>query len=68
MKKFFTLTIKKFFLTILAFIVFVVLHNVFYAVFGFEEGFFFTLAVFGIPIYIVVSFVYTIVNLFFIRD
>ena len=57
------LTWKKALLIIGAWIVSVVLHNAIGALFGFEEALFFIIAIFVIPIYVVVAVVYSVVYL-----
>jgi hypothetical protein len=59
-EKYFTLTWKRFFVIISVWIVCVLLHNLFYAIFGFEEAVFFIISVFIIPVYFFAAFVYTI--------
>jgi hypothetical protein len=61
-EKYFTLTWKRFFVIISVWIVCVLLHNLFYAIFGFEEAVFFIISVFIIPVYFFAAFVYTIVR------
>lgn len=53
---------KRFGITILSWILCVILHNAIYALFGFEEALFFIIAVIIIPIYIIVSLIYTIIK------
>ncbi len=60
---FFFLSLKKFVFVIFLWIVFVVLHNLFYAIFGFEEVVFFIIAVIIIPLYLLIAFIYSLVKL-----
>ena len=53
-EKYLLLNIKKLVIVILSFVLAVILHNVFYALFGFEEPVFFLLAVIVIPVYFVI--------------
>ena len=59
-KKYFFLSGKKLLFIILAWVVSVVLHNAFYALFGIEEAVFFLIAVIVIPLYLIISVVYTL--------
>jgi hypothetical protein len=66
--KFLLLNWKKAGIGLIIFVVAVVLHNLIYAFalnfFGieFEEAFFFLLAVIGVPIYFLISFIYTLIK------
>jgi len=68
--KWFLLSWKKVSIIIIAWIASVVLHNLVYAIFsdffnttiGGDEPFFFLIAIFVIPTYLVVSIIYTIIN------
>lgn len=51
---------KRILLIIGTFIVSAVLHNVVYAITGIEEAFFFIIAVIVIPLYFIVSLIYTL--------
>jgi hypothetical protein len=53
---------KKLLLTIVLWFVSVILHNMVDAFFGVEEALFFILAVFVLPLYLIVSLVFTLVN------
>ena len=59
-KKVFTLSWKKFGIVVVSWLVAVVLHNFWYAIFGFEEAVFFIIAIFIIPIYLIISIIFTI--------
>lgn len=68
--KCFLLSWKKVAIIIIAWIASVILHNIVYAIFydyfnatiGGDEPFFFLIAIFVIPTYLVVSIIYTIIN------
>ncbi len=68
--KWFLLSWKKVAIIIIAWIASVVLHNLVYVIFsdyfnatiGGDEPFFFLIAIFVIPTYLVVSIIYTIIN------
>ena len=59
-ERYFLLTGKKLAYAFLAFIVAIILHNLFSAIFGVEEVIFFLIAVFVIPLYFLLSIVYTL--------
>lgn len=61
--KYLLLSWKRFGLIILAWFVTVILHNVCYAIFHFEEGIFFTLAGIIIPVYFIISAIYSLVKI-----
>ena len=52
------LTKKRFVILLIVGIISVLIHNLFYAIFGFEEAVFFIIAVFLIPLYFLISVVY----------
>ena len=58
--KFFLLSWKKVFVLIILGFLFIILHNLFYAVFNFEEAVFFVLVIFVVPFYFLCCVVYTI--------
>jgi len=60
-KKILKLTWKKLLLLIVLWFIAVILHNAVYAIFGFEDAIFFIIAIFVIPIYFIVSLIYTII-------
>lgn len=62
-KKILLLTWKKVLIIIALWFVFVVLHNAVSALAGFEEALFFILAVAVLPIYFIVSLIYSVVVL-----
>jgi hypothetical protein len=62
-KKFFSLNIKKVLLAILLDFIAIILHNAIYGIFGLEEAFFFIIAVLIIPIYLIISAIFTIIEL-----
>ena len=59
-KKVFLLNKRNVWIMVVAGFVSIMLHNAFYAVFGFEEAVFFSIVVFIIPIYFIVSIVFTL--------
>lgn len=59
-KKLFILNPVKIVLLIVSFVLFVVLHNLVYAITGFEEAIFITFAVVFIPIFSLISIYYTL--------
>ncbi|MFH0867698.1 MAG: hypothetical protein V1831_00115 [Candidatus Woesearchaeota archaeon] len=59
-KKVFTLSWKNLWIIVVLGFLSIVLHNAFYAVFGFEEAVFFSIAIFIIPIYLIISIIYTL--------
>lgn len=62
--KYFLLKFKLVGIILGSFLLSVILHNVFYAIFGFEEPVFFLLATIVIPLYLLVCIGYTIYRLF----
>lgn len=62
LEKYFLLNWKKIITIIIAWILAVILHNAVYAIFNIEEAVFFLLAVIVIPLYFIISVVYTIIN------
>lgn len=58
--KYLLMSWKKLLYLVLAWVASVLLHNFISAIFGFEEALFFIIAVFIIPIYFIVSIIYTI--------
>jgi hypothetical protein len=61
-KDLFLLSWKKLVIVLVAGFISIILHNVFSALFGLEEAIFFIIAVLVIPIYFIISVVYTILN------
>jgi len=61
--KYLLLNWKRIVMIIAAWIIAVILHNAFYAIFNIEEAIFFIIAVFIIPIYAIISIIYTIIYL-----
>ena len=59
--KWLELSWKNIIIMIVAWIIAVLLHNAIGALFNFEEAFFFIVAIFVIPIYFIVSLVYTVI-------
>lgn len=69
--KYFLLNWKKLYLVVIAWIVAVVMHNFVYGLFkayfdahGGDEPFFFIIAIFIIPAYFLISFIYTLYRYF----
>jgi len=58
--KYLILSWKNIGIIIAAWVVSVILHNVVSVVFGFEEALFFIIAIFVIPIFVIISLIYTI--------
>ncbi len=58
--KLFRLNLKKFLIFIGAWVASVILHNAISAIFGVEEALFFIIAIFIIPIYFIISLIFTI--------
>ena len=59
-EKYLYLNIRKLGIIVLTFIIALLIHNFFYYLFDIEEPIFFLLATFVIPIYFLVSVIYTI--------
>ena len=59
-KKVFLLSRRNLWIVIVLGFVSIILHNAFYAVFGFEEAIFFSIVVFIIPLYFIASIIYTV--------
>jgi len=62
LEKYLLLNVRNSAILIGAFIVFILIHNFIYSVFYVEEAFFFLLATFVIPLYLLISIVYTIIH------
>ena len=62
-KKLFLLTWKKLLLLIFVWVIAVILHNLWYAAFGFEEAVFFTIAFPILPVYFIISVIYSLIYL-----
>ncbi|MCK5149873.1 hypothetical protein KAJ87_03015 [Candidatus Pacearchaeota archaeon] len=60
--EFFKLTWKKIWILVVGGFVCISLHNLIYALFKFEEAFFFSLVVFVLPVYFVIALVYTFIK------
>lgn len=61
--KYFFLNRKKFLLILGLWFLVVLLHNFFSVLFNLEEGFFFIFAVIVIPLYFIITAIYTIIKL-----
>jgi len=61
--KYFLLNWKRFGLIILSWFVAVILHNLVSALLGIEEAVFFIIAVIIIPLYLIISILYSIFNI-----
>ncbi len=59
-KKVFLLSWKHFGIAIIVWVIAVILHNFWYAIFGFEDAVLFSIAVFIVPIYLIISIIYTL--------
>ena len=59
-EKFFILSWKKILLLVLIWFVAVILHNAVDVIFHIEEAFFFIIAIFVIPLYFMISLIYTV--------
>jgi hypothetical protein len=64
LNKFFTLTWKKLWIVVVTGFVSIILHNLVGALIGLEEAFFFIIAVFLVPGYILIAVPFTLLNLF----
>jgi len=62
--KWFLLSWKKLWIIVGGGFVSILLHNLFYVIFGFEEFVFFIIVVFVIPIYFLISVFYTLMKKF----
>lgn len=60
--KYFLLNWKKLWVIVVAGFVSIILHNLFYAIFGFEEAVFFSIVIFILPIYLIISGVYSLIR------
>ena len=61
--KYFLLSWRKVWIIVVGGFVSILLHNLFYAIFGVEEVVFFIIVVFVIPIYVLIAVVYSLVKL-----
>ena len=61
--KYFLLSWRKVWMVVVGWFVAVMLHNLVYALFGFEEALFFIIAVIAIPIYVLFVLIYNVVKL-----
>ena len=59
--KYFLLNWRKFWITVGSFFLSIILHNLTYAILSFEDVFFFIIAMFIIPAYFLVAFIYTVI-------
>ncbi len=59
---FFLLSWRKLWMVIIVGFISIILHNAFYAVFGVEEFVFFIIVVFLVPIYFIISIIYTLIK------
>ncbi len=62
--KYFLLNWQKVWIIIVSWFVSILLHNVFSALFNTEEVFFFIIAIFIIPIYVLVVLIYSLIKFF----
>jgi len=63
LKKIFLLNLKKLVWVIVIWIASVLLHNLIYGLFGIEEAVFFTIASIGVPLYCIISLIYSFIYL-----
>ena len=59
-QRFFFLTSAKFIAVVVGVVLAVILHNAVYRLFGVEEGFFFILAIVVLPLYLLISVLYSL--------
>jgi hypothetical protein len=62
-EKLFLLSWKKIWIIVVVGFVSIMLHNAFYALFGFEEFVFFLIVVVILPIYLIISIIYSLIKL-----
>ena len=60
--EFFLLTWKKVWIIVVSGFLGILLHNFWYAIFGFEDAVFFIYVVFVLPIYFLISVIYSLVK------
>ena len=60
LKKVFLLSWRNLWIIVVLGFISIILHNAWYAIFGFEEAVFFSIVIFILPLYLVISIVYTI--------
>ena len=60
--KYLLLSWKKLWIIVVAGFVSIMLHNLWYALFGFEEFVFFLIVVIGVPVYLISCIIYTIIK------
>lgn len=60
--KYLLLSWRKAWIIVVGGFISIMLHNFWYALFGFEEFVFFLIVVIGIPVYLIISVVYTIIK------
>jgi hypothetical protein len=63
LEKLFSFSWKKLWIIVVSWFVSVILHNIVSGLFGIEEAFFFIIAIFIIPIYVVIFIVYNLIRL-----
>ena len=62
-ENFFQLTWKKAWILVVGGFISILLHNLWYVVFGWEEAIFFVIVVFLIPLYFLIAVIYSIINM-----
>jgi len=62
LNKYFLLTWKKLWIIVVIGFISIMLHNFWYAIFGYEDVVFFSLVIFVIPTYLIVCIIYTIIK------
>ena len=58
----FLLSWKKLWIVIVVGFVSILLHNFIGALFGFEEAFFFIVVIFGVPLYMLIAIIYSLIK------
>ena len=61
--RYFLLSWRKIWIIVVGGFVSILLHNLFYAIFGLEEAIFFILVIFVLPIYVLIVLIYSLVKL-----
>jgi hypothetical protein len=60
--KYLLLSWRKLWILVVAGFISIIIHNLFYAIFGFEEAVFFIIVVFILPLYFLAVFIYTLIQ------
>ena len=64
----FQLTWRKLWIVIVGGFLAILLHNLFFAIFGFEDAVFFIIVIFILPIYMIIAIIYSLINKFYRRE